>query len=119
MVNISAFSNLGQLLSHSHHYTPSINSTHLKRNQLSPSVGVVLQEPVSALLTLHPPHHTPSFRLVGDRKSDGLCTVLGDPVVVVLLGNAKVSSRPRQSTAGNCVLNGHVKIHSSGMLVSL
>ena len=119
MVNIRTFGDLGQLLSHSHHYTPSINSTHLKCNQLSPSVGVVLQKPISVLLALHPSHHAPSFRLVGDRKSDGLCTVLGDSVLVVLLGNAKFGSRPSQSTASNCILNGHVEIHSVGMLVSL
>ena len=71
------------------------------------------------LFTLHPPHHTPGLRLVGNRKSDGFCTVLGNSVVIVLLGKAEVSSRPRQSTGRDRILNSHVEIHSSRVLVPL
>jgi hypothetical protein len=119
VVNVGTLGNLCQLLSHSHYYTPSINSAHLKRDQLALPVRFVLQQPISALLTLHPSHHAPSFRLVGDRKGDGFRTVFGDSVVVVLLGSANVGDGPRQSTSRNCILNRHVEIYSIRMLVPL
>ncbi|MBI5384834.1 MAG: hypothetical protein HZA90_09130 [Verrucomicrobia bacterium] len=96
VVNIGTLGNLCQLLSHPQHYTPSINSTHLKRNQFAFSVRFVFQEPISALLPLHPSHHAPSIRLVGNRKGDGLRAILGDSVVIVLFGVGKVSDGPRQ-----------------------
>jgi len=119
MVNIRTLSNLCQLLSHPHRYTPLINSAHLKRNQLAPPVGVVLQKPVSAFLALHPPHHTPSFCLVGDRKGDGFCTVFGDSVVIVLHGVGEVGNHPHQRAMSRCVFDGHLKLSSGSVLIPL
>jgi hypothetical protein len=99
MVNIGTLRDLCQLLSHSHYYTPSINSAHLKRYQLAFPGTFLFQKPISAFLTLHPPHDAPSFRLMRDSKGDGLRAILRDSIVVVLLGEAKVSNGPVQRAA--------------------
>jgi hypothetical protein len=119
MVNIGTLRDLCQLLSHSHYYTSSINSAHLKRDQPALPVRFVLQEPIRALLTLHPSHYAPIFRLVGDRKCDGFRAIFCDSVVIVLLGVGRVSGRPIQRTTRNCFLDSHVEVHSGGVLIPL
>jgi len=90
LIDISAVRHLCQFATHRTCYAPLLGTTHLKRHQLSLSIGSMLQEPISMFFSLQAANDPPRLCLVSHRQGDGLCTILSDAMVVMLLGRRGV-----------------------------
>ena len=99
LIDIYTFGDLSKLLGKPCHNAASVDATHFQGNYSAPAFSCILKQPVRVFLTLHAADHPPCPVSMHQGQSHRFGTVLGDPVVVMLVNLAQVSPRPREQTA--------------------
>ena len=99
LIDIGVLGNLRELFRKARYKAASIDAANFKRNYSPAGFSYILQEPVRMFLALHPADDAPSPAPMGNSKGYSLGAILRDPVIVMPIHLAQVSSWPRKHAA--------------------